>query len=329
MSAALRKMIEAKGIGYHPGHAIANVDPARRRMSFANGVEADFDLLAYVPPHRAPGVVRNAGMCNERGWIAVDRGTLQTRHAGVYAIGDVTGIMLSSIGKPLPKAGVFAHNQAEVVAHNIATAITGRGATRRFEGQGECFVETGDGKAGFGSGNFYAEPRRGSRSGDRTPCFIGARSRTRNTGCGAGSERLRLRATGIDETHRLQSPGVCAFKLDDPEARAPDEIVHPAVEIASSGDSFPPRIEAFLPAPHACIGRKAVFGEKEHTRGLQHAPDLSQCLDRVRDGAQRPCHDGRVHACRIQGDRLARVPQKLDRKSCGVRLLPRHPQRLL
>ena len=87
----------------------------------------------------------------------MDRYTLETRYPGVYAIGDITGIPLV-IGKPLPKAGVFAHGQAEVVAHNIAVAITGKGEARRFEGHGECFVEMGDGKAGFARGNFYAEP---------------------------------------------------------------------------------------------------------------------------------------------------------------------------
>ena len=158
VSAALRRMVEAKGIGYHPGHAVTSVDPAKRRLTFANGTEADFDLLAYLPPHRAPKVVREAGMCGESGWVPVDRGTLETKFPGVYAIGDVTGIMLTSIGKPLPKAGVFAHNQAEVVAHNIVRAITGKGEERRFSGDGECFVETGDGRAAFGSGNFYADP---------------------------------------------------------------------------------------------------------------------------------------------------------------------------
>ena len=158
VSAALRQMVETKGIGYHPGHAVTSVDPAKRRLAFANGAEADFNLLAYLPPHRAPKVVREAGMCGESGWVPVDRNTLETKFPGVYAIGDVTGIMLTSIGKPLPKAGVFAHNQAEVVAHNIVRAITGQGEQRRFSGDGECFVETGDGRAAFGSGNFYADP---------------------------------------------------------------------------------------------------------------------------------------------------------------------------
>jgi sulfide:quinone oxidoreductase len=158
VSGALRQMIESKGIGYHPNHAVTAVDPGQRRISFANGATADFDLLAYIPPHRAPQVVRDAGLCADSGWVPVDRGTLETKFPGVYAIGDVTGIMLTSINKPLPKAGVFAHNEAEVVAHNIARAITGKGAKRRFTGDGECFLESGDGRAAFGSGNFYADP---------------------------------------------------------------------------------------------------------------------------------------------------------------------------
>ena len=158
VSRALRGMIEAKGIGYHPNHAATAVDPARRRITFANGATADFDLLAYIPPHRAPQAVREAGMCGESGWVPVDRGTLATKFPGVFAIGDVAGIMLTSIGKPLPKAGVFAHNEAEVVAHNIVRAITGRGAERRFTGDGACFLEAGGARAAFGSGNFYADP---------------------------------------------------------------------------------------------------------------------------------------------------------------------------
>ncbi|MDE2003063.1 MAG: NAD(P)/FAD-dependent oxidoreductase [Betaproteobacteria bacterium] len=158
VSNALRQMIEAKGIGYHPNHAATAVDPVQRRISFANGTTAEFDLLAYIPPHRAPQVVRDAGMCGDSGWVPVDRGTMETKFHGVFAIGDVAGIMLSSIGKPLPKAGVFAHNEAEVVANNIALAITGKGAKHSFTGEGECFIETGDRRAAFGSGNFYAEP---------------------------------------------------------------------------------------------------------------------------------------------------------------------------
>jgi len=157
VSAGVRGMIEAQGIGYHPEHQVKSVDPRARRLEFANGASADFDLLLYVPPHRAPGAVREAGLTNESGWVPVDRHTLATKHPGVYAIGDITVIPLK-MGRPLPKAGVFAHGQAEVVAHNIAHEWTGKRAPRRFEGEGMCFIEAGGGRAGMGRGNFYAEP---------------------------------------------------------------------------------------------------------------------------------------------------------------------------
>lgn len=157
VSAGVRSMVEAKGVGYHPEHQVTEVDPADRRLTFTNGETADFDLLAYVPPHRAPRVVREAGMVDDSGWIPVDRDTLHTTHPGVYAIGDVTGIPLQ-MGKPLPMAGVFAEREAKVVAQNIANEITGTGEPGVFDGHGECFIETGAGRAGFGRGNFYAEP---------------------------------------------------------------------------------------------------------------------------------------------------------------------------
>lgn len=74
--------------------------------------------------------------------MSVDRHTLQTRWPNVYAISDVVSIPLA-LGKPLPKAGVFAHKQAHVVATNIADDIAGRGQAARFDGHGECFIEVG------------------------------------------------------------------------------------------------------------------------------------------------------------------------------------------
>jgi sulfide:quinone oxidoreductase len=158
VSAAVRQMLESKGIAYYPGYQIKEVDPIARQLQFANGASADFDLLTYVPPHRAPRVVRESGLAGESGWISVDRHTLATRFPGVYAIGDVVSIPLT-LGKPLPKAGVFAHGEAEVVARNLAAVIAGRAGGHRFNGHGQCFIEVGGGKAAFGGGDFFGEPK--------------------------------------------------------------------------------------------------------------------------------------------------------------------------
>ena len=151
----LMMMLAKKDIAYFPGRQVTKVEAGT--LHFADGATVAFDLLLYVPPHRVPTVVKQAGLCAESGWIPVDRETMATKFPDVYALGDVTSIPLK-MGRPLPKAGVFAHGQAEVVAKNIARAWTGSGEAARFDGYGMCFVETGNGMAGIGSGNFYAEP---------------------------------------------------------------------------------------------------------------------------------------------------------------------------
>jgi sulfide:quinone oxidoreductase len=154
---AVKGMVEDKGIGFHPQHKLASIDPVARKMVFDNGATAGWDLLVVIPPHRCPPVVREGGLTGETGWVPVDGATLATSHERVFALGDVTAIKLP-VGLMLPKAGVFAHREAEVVAHNIAAEITGRGAPRTFDGVGSCFVEMGDGVAAYAKGNFYAAP---------------------------------------------------------------------------------------------------------------------------------------------------------------------------
>jgi len=133
------------------------IDPHGKQIKFEDGTTVDYDLLIAVPPHGGPAVVKESGLTNEAGWIPVDAGTLATGHEDVFAIGDITAIKLAN-GMMLPKAGALAHNQAEVVAANIAAVIKHEATTARFAGDGSCFMETGKGRAAMAVGDFYAEP---------------------------------------------------------------------------------------------------------------------------------------------------------------------------
>ena len=160
---AVRGMLESKGIAFHPLHKLRAVEPTSKRLSFENEAQFDFDLLVAIPPHRAPKVVAESGLTNPAGWVSVDPHTLATPQPGVYAIGDITAIPIPGRWKPdvpmmLPKAGVFAHAQAEVVAARIASGITGQGSPAAFSGNGYCMLEAGADEAGFAFGNFFAEP---------------------------------------------------------------------------------------------------------------------------------------------------------------------------
>jgi sulfide:quinone oxidoreductase len=151
------ELLDRREVGYSPNSRLQSVDPAAKKLTFEGGSEAPYDLLIGVPLHEVPTVVREAGLAEPGGWVKVDRGTLATEFEGVYAVGDVNAITLPN-GRPLPKAGVFAHAEAEVVARNIAAEIGDGGTRWAFGGEGACFLETGFGRAAYVKGNFFAEP---------------------------------------------------------------------------------------------------------------------------------------------------------------------------
>ncbi len=155
LSGAVRQMVEMKGIKYFPEHQLTSA--TEKTLTFSNGKTAGYDLLAFTPKHQCPSVIKETALIGKSGWIEVDRNTMETNFPNIYAIGDITFIPLE-MGKPLPKAGVFAHYQAETVAHNIAHKIAGKIPDKIFNGDGQCFLELGDGKAGYAGGNFYGSP---------------------------------------------------------------------------------------------------------------------------------------------------------------------------
>jgi sulfide:quinone oxidoreductase len=160
---AVRQMLEHRGIAFHPSHKLTTVRADLRELLFEAKPPVAYDLLVAIPPHRPPALVREAGLSNETGWIPVDRRTLATSHDRVFAIGDVTALPIPGRWKPdvplmLPKAGVFAHAEALVVAARIAAAIRGAAATTTFCGDGFCMLEAGEDLAGVAFGDFFHEP---------------------------------------------------------------------------------------------------------------------------------------------------------------------------
>lgn len=156
LGTAVKELVESRGITFNPRIKVVSLE--NKEITLETGERYRADLIALVPPHKAPACVKDSGLTNETGWIPVDGRTMKTHFDGVHAIGDITANRLPS-GMMLPKAGVFAHFQAEVVANNIVAEINKTGSTKEFDGHGYCFLEMGHGMAGFASGDFYADPK--------------------------------------------------------------------------------------------------------------------------------------------------------------------------
>lgn len=156
-SARLEAIVAEAGIAFLPSRQAVSVE--RGSVQFADGRTRTFDLLLAVPPHRCPALLVEAGLAQPGGWVTVDARTLRTAYARVYAIGDCTVIPLAH-GLPLPKAGVFAEAQGEIVAQRLAAELSNGESEAAFSGEGVCFVEVGRGQAAAVRGTFLADPPR-------------------------------------------------------------------------------------------------------------------------------------------------------------------------
>ena len=156
--ASLRRAMERRGIQLHTGAAIAQVSHDGREASFADGSTIDAEVVITIPVHRVPGVIDEAGLAGDSGWVDASPRSLETRHPGIYAVGDVNQVLMAN-GRGIPKAGVFASVEGETVGKNIAAEVNQSGPAEDFSGVGHCFIAYSGTQAGMVRGHFLAEPK--------------------------------------------------------------------------------------------------------------------------------------------------------------------------
>jgi sulfide:quinone oxidoreductase len=96
------------------------IDPERKIVQGLYNYNISYDLLVMVPPHRPAQALIDSRLADTETGIRVDYDTLQTKWDNVYAIGDCADM-------PASKAGGVAHQEADVLAHNLTVEITGKG----------------------------------------------------------------------------------------------------------------------------------------------------------------------------------------------------------
>ena len=99
---------------------VRGIDPEKKVVQGLYNYKLSYDLLVMVPPHRPAQVLLDSGLAETETGIRVDYDTLKTKWENVYAIGDCADM-------PASKAGGVAHQEADIVAHNLAVEITGKG----------------------------------------------------------------------------------------------------------------------------------------------------------------------------------------------------------
>ncbi|MBV1838062.1 bifunctional protein tyrosine phosphatase family protein/NAD(P)/FAD-dependent oxidoreductase [Acetobacter estunensis] len=153
---ALMNYVRDYGIALQFHSKLVAVDGERRIATFerttgdkTERVEQSFEMLHVVPPQIAPAFIRESGLGDASGFVAVDPGTLQhVTRQNVFAIGD-------SAGTSNAKTAAAVRKQAPVVALNVAAALDGKPPVALYDGYGGCPLTVERGKivlAEFGYG---------------------------------------------------------------------------------------------------------------------------------------------------------------------------------
>jgi sulfide:quinone oxidoreductase len=126
---------------------VTAIDPQQRRVTTDKGsYDADVLVVALGADYdygATPGFARPSGA----------RGAA-TRFPDVYAVGDI-----ANGTRTVAKAGVFAETAARVVADDIAVRLAGGEPPRTYEGNGNCYIESGAGMVGKVEANFLGAPQ--------------------------------------------------------------------------------------------------------------------------------------------------------------------------
>lgn len=165
ISSRVVELMTEKAIHYHPNHHFveAKQDKIELKTDSDGTITVEPGLLAYTPEHTAPNLLKEAGLTGESGWAKPKPDTLETKFENVFVIGDAIELS-SDENQPMPKAGIFAQHQAEVVAHNIARKISGKSPNRIFKYEGSYIIDHGN-KADKIKGDFEPGGEQSSKSG--------------------------------------------------------------------------------------------------------------------------------------------------------------------
>jgi sulfide:quinone oxidoreductase len=119
---------------------LAIVDANKKEITSKNGNKINYDILITVPPHKAPQVLIDSGLTDEKGWLSADNATLQYRgpagnYDNVYILGDLGPAEIL-------KTGVGAHYQAIAVSQNLINDIYGNKIKTPYRGETGCPIVT-------------------------------------------------------------------------------------------------------------------------------------------------------------------------------------------
>ncbi len=115
-------------------------------------IERDYDFIHITPPMKAPDEIGNSAVGSEKGWIPVNKETLQhVKYPNIFSLGDIAAV-------PMGKTGGSARKQYKVLVDNLIALMEGKELTSKYAGYTVCPLITDIGKVMLAEFNWTKKP---------------------------------------------------------------------------------------------------------------------------------------------------------------------------
>ena len=171
---AIEKQFIARDMKWNFNHNLAAVDIAKKVAVFDKhwqekgaydkdleeyeiinkheNVEVSFDLLHITPPQKAPTEIGKSAVGSAKGWIPVDKETLQhVKYKNIFSLGDIAAV-------PMGKTGGSVRKQYKVLVDNLVAVMEGKEPTAKYGGYTVCPLITDIGKVMLAEFDWTAKP---------------------------------------------------------------------------------------------------------------------------------------------------------------------------
>ncbi|MBL0132199.1 MAG: NAD(P)/FAD-dependent oxidoreductase [Chitinophagaceae bacterium] len=144
----LQKVVDKLQVQMNYRHDLIAVDGPNKMATFKltdeNGtiteVTKHFDMLHVTPPQSAPDFIAKSPLANDKGWVEVDKYTLQhTRYKNIFGLGDATST-------PNGKTGAAVRKQSPVLIQNLLSLMNNKELKAKYNGYSSCPIVVGYGK---------------------------------------------------------------------------------------------------------------------------------------------------------------------------------------
>jgi len=144
----LQKVVDNLQVHMNYRHDLIAVDGPNKTATYKvtdeNGntteVTKHFDMLHVTPPQSAPDFIAKSPLANDKGWVDVDKYTLQhIRYKNIFGLGDATST-------PNGKTGAAVRKQSPVLVQNLLSQMKNQELKAKYNGYSSCPIVVGYGK---------------------------------------------------------------------------------------------------------------------------------------------------------------------------------------